>query len=525
MSPSLNTVQLQTDGSIRAVVPYHHIQTYLGDHGNHSVETFEAPKRTKARVPSSAPFSSGSRENISNHTFNSVGGNMTQLNVTSYGESGINLLSRYVLTEALHDSGERFPEPACHPGTRTRILHSLKSWALDGSTESPLFWLHGSAGAGKSAIAQMFAGECQALGWLGASFFFKRRNSKRGTWDGLFPTIAYQLAKSVPSFLPSLQQAMDDDVLLVGRTMAAQFQHLLVEPFTKVSALQSVPIIILDGLDECADQKVQQQILQLFIGAVHEHRLPIHILISSRPEPHLREILESPDTLGMCRQSSLSADPASFEDIRIYLRDEFSRICAEYRTRGIELGIVWPSPDALDHLVNKFSGIFIYATTAIRFVEDPYRHPVDQLERILKLDPQSTAPLDDLYTEILSGVPHEPQTLRILHSIWQKTLPRGPGLDPEGIDRLFVLRKGTARLILRGLHSLCFVPSFRTYGQWCVSTEWLESSYLRSLIQLLSAPPVTDADWALYSEVVGSLPDLLRNHAPSDSLIRLLRQA
>ncbi|KAJ7483226.1 hypothetical protein FB451DRAFT_102346 [Mycena latifolia] len=58
--------------------------------------------------------------------------------------------------EALHDSVERFPEPACHPGTRTAVLEELKSWSVDTSPESTILWLHGCAGMGKSAIAQMF---------------------------------------------------------------------------------------------------------------------------------------------------------------------------------------------------------------------------------------------------------------------------------------------------------------------------------------------------------------------------------
>ncbi|KAJ7216678.1 hypothetical protein C8J57DRAFT_1096097, partial [Mycena rebaudengoi] len=62
-------------------------------------------------------------------------------------------LSHYVVTEALHNSGERFHEPACHPGTREEILSELKSWSLDPNAK-PMLWVYGSAGVGKSAIAQ-----------------------------------------------------------------------------------------------------------------------------------------------------------------------------------------------------------------------------------------------------------------------------------------------------------------------------------------------------------------------------------
>ncbi|KAJ7098975.1 hypothetical protein C8R44DRAFT_566451, partial [Mycena epipterygia] len=265
---------------------------------------------------------------------------------------------------ALHDSVERFPEPACHPGTRTDILDQLRSWSIDTNPESTLLWLHGSAGMGKSAIAQMFAGNCQREGRLGASFFFRRGHPKRGTWHGLITTIVYQLAKSVPEFLLPLQQAMEADKLVVGRAIPVQFQQLLVEPFRQVPVPRIIPVIILDGLDECADHTIQQQILRLCLAAIQDHQLPIRLLIISRPEPHVREVLEMNEALTICRPFELSADCS---DIRIYLQAEFSRIHSDYRARGIDLGAGWPTSDALDQVVRKSSGIFIYATTVIRF--------------------------------------------------------------------------------------------------------------------------------------------------------------
>ncbi|KAJ7452913.1 hypothetical protein FB451DRAFT_1145174 [Mycena latifolia] len=450
--------------------------------------------------------------NTSNISYNSVGGNMTQLSVTSYGESGIDILRPSVVTEALHNSGERFPEPACHPGTRTAILEELKSWSLKTSLDSTILWLYGCAGMGKSAIAQMFAGDCQAQGCLGASFFFRRGHPKRGTWHGLFTTLAYQLAMSVPELLLPVQQAVEADKLVAGRATAIQFCQLIMEPFKNSPDLKFMPVIILDGLDECADHKVQQQILRLFIDAICNHHLPIRLLIASRPEPHIREILEAEEASAICHHSLLSADDSA---IRIYFGNEFSRIYTENMARGIDLGPAWPSPEEVKCLVRKSSGIFIYATTVIRFIDDEYCHPDDRLASVLSLDPRSTAPLDDLYTEILSVMPEESQQLRILHAIWQGT--RNPNLarDPEEMDSLLVLRPGPSRLALRGLHSLFHIPPIRARfdsrnivhplhaslgdclensrrsSKWCVSTPWLASDYLHCMIQLLSLLPVT----------------------------------
>ncbi|KAJ7478153.1 hypothetical protein FB451DRAFT_1032598 [Mycena latifolia] len=428
---------------------------------------------------------------------------------------GIDILRPSVVTEALHNSGERFPEPACHPGTRTAILEELKSWSLNTSLDSTILWLHGCAGMGKSAIAQMFASDCQAGGCLGASFFFKRGHPRRGTWHGLFTTLAYQLAMSVPELLLPVQQAVEADKLMAGRATTVQFCQLIMEPFKNTPDLEFMPVLILDGLDECADHKVQQQLLHLFIGGIRYHHLPIRLLIASRPEPHIREILEAPETVAICRHSVLSNDRSAYDDIRTYLGDEFSRIYTEYTVRGINLGPSWPAPEAIEHLVKKSSGVFIYATTIIRFIDDEYCHPADHLASVLSLDSRSTAPLDDLYTEILSVVPHEPLKLRILHAIWRGTSNPPLSLDPEEMDSLLDLRPGTSRLTLRGLHSLFHVPPVhhrfdfrdtvhplhaslgdyledsRRSGKWCVLAPWLASDYLHCVIRFLSSPRVT----------------------------------
>ncbi|KAJ7478104.1 hypothetical protein FB451DRAFT_1365782, partial [Mycena latifolia] len=501
------------------------------------ITQFAPPMRPNASKESSNPT------NTSNISYNSVGGNMTQLSVTSYGECGIDILYRSVVMEALHDSGERFTEPACHPGTRTVVLEELKSWSLNTSPDSTILWLHGCAGMGKSAIAQMFAGDCQAQGRLGGSFFFRRGHPKRGTWHGLFTTLAYQLAMSVPELLLPVQQAMDADKLVVGRAMAVKFRKLLLEPLEKMPDLQFMPVIILDGLDECADHKVQQQILYLFIDSIRGHHLPIRLLIASRPEPHIREILESEEASAICHHSLLSADDSA---IRIYFGDKFSRIYTKNMARGIDLGPSWPFPEEVNCLVRKSSGIFIYATTVIRFIDDEYSHPADCLASVLSLDPRSTAPLDDLYTEILSVVLHEPQQLRILHAIWRGTSNSFLHMDPEQMDSLLVLRPGISRLALRGLHSLFYVPPIctrfddpdyvrplhaslgdyledsRRSGKWCVSTPWLASDYLHCVIRLLSSVPVTFRTREFHENLVRGLPKLLSGIAPTDTLVALM---
>ncbi|KAJ6531511.1 hypothetical protein DFH09DRAFT_1409289 [Mycena vulgaris] len=294
---------------------------------------------------------------------------------------------------------------------------------------------------------------------------------------------------SVPALLLPIRQAVEHDKLVVGRAMAASFEQLLVEPFKNVQELQHIPVIVLDGLDECADHKVQQQILRLFIRAIRDQQLPIRLLIAS----------------------PLSADESAFDDIHKYFLDEFSRIHSESMDRGIDLGSHWPSPNAVNQLVRTSSATFVYATTVIRFVDDEYHHPADRLQSVLELDPQSTAPLDDLYTQILSGVPQEQATqqLRILHIIW-RNIP----VDPEELDILLNLRAGTCRLILRCLHSLLDVPRIRT--------RFGELRAIRTLHASLG-DYLSDARRSGWWRILDELSKMLSKATPSGAIIDLLR--
>ncbi|KAJ7132387.1 hypothetical protein C8R44DRAFT_978009 [Mycena epipterygia] len=348
--------------------------------------------------------------------------------------------------------------------------------------------------AGKSAIAQTFAGMCQQEDRLGGSFFFKRGHEQRGTCDGLFATLAFQLTRFSSDLNAAIQQVVEADTLLVGRALAVQLQELFVSVFKRIPPPHPFPVIVIDGLDECRDHRIQTHLLQILIGAIQEHQLPIRILI-----------LE------------LRADKSSYDDIGTYfcaefarIRDKFARIPRDHspsRSRTL-LDDSWPSQAELYHLVRKSSGVFIYASTVVRFVDDKCSHSQDRLKSVLQLDPDSTAPLDDLYTEILSSVSNHPTLLRVLHAAFRFKLFPGP----HEIDLLLDLPPGTARLTLHGLQSIIRIPSaltriskrqgvevlhesLRDYfldpdrsRSWCLWTHVLDSALAHHVVRCLVSP-------------------------------------
>jgi hypothetical protein len=120
----------------------------------------------------------------------------------------------------------------------------------------------------------------------------------------------------------------------------------------------------------------------------------------------------------------------------------------------------WPSPEIIDDLVEKSSGYFIYVSTIIKFIDNKNFRPTERLAVITGMaEPRFGVPfaaLDQLYTQILSEVPDQPQLLKILKVITTE-LSDGP-LSVTSIEQLLELEPGDVPLVLRGLHSVVELP-------------------------------------------------------------------
>ncbi|KAJ6456876.1 hypothetical protein C8R45DRAFT_1184956, partial [Mycena sanguinolenta] len=352
----------------------------------------------------------------------------------------------------MYDSAESFPQPRCHPETRTEMLQDLRDWALDRETRHKILWLHGPAGAGKSAIMQTLSRQLGDAGRLGASFFFKRGDPARGNGNALFATIAYQLAINVPWLRAKIFQIVENDPSVLQRTIKTQMIKLISEPCRSQKGGGHVTILV-DGLDECERHDVQQEILHAIRIASSHPPIFLRFIVASRPEPHIREVFESPVYSDVHRSYNVEQ---SFDDVRKYLSDEFARIDQEHRIMA-RIPSPWPDLNALDELVEKSSGHFIYASAIIKFIDDKNYRPIQRLEVVQ--DTNSTGSesaydaLDQLYMTILSSAPRQSELIPILCAIANFRV------HPKALDQLFRLPESETRLLLKGLHSLLDVPS------------------------------------------------------------------
>ena len=286
----------------------------------------------------------------------------------------------------------------CLKGTRKEVLLQIERWLTD-EGDHRIFWLNGLAGTGKSTIAQTFAEISFADGKLGASFFCSRDFEDRSNLQAIFPTLAFQLAYRYPRFREELLRILEVNPDVGRETLSSQVEKVIVRPFT---AAKIPTLIVIDALDECKDHEPASALLSVLSRYVLE--IPeVKFFITGRPEPPIREgfRLESlrpiTDVLKLHDVKRSSVD----EDIKLYLRTCLTDI---RKTRSdCEFPEEWPSLYDINLLCKMAGGLFIYASTVIKFVASKYHVPTERLDLII-LRSQGAAHeggIDFIYTQIL----------------------------------------------------------------------------------------------------------------------------
>lgn len=392
---------------------------------------------------------------------------------------------------AAYDSPERHPPPKCHPGTRTSILKKIENWAIESTgrgTCGSVLWFHGPAGTGKSAITQTSTESIAARGLLGASFFFSRGHPTCNSVDRFIVTIASQLAMSFGDLRDQIRTVLREDISVLWAPMALQMERLIIQPLKSSPA--SSFVLIVDGVDECMGDDTQTLLLKHLIDLVHTHRLPIAILIVSRPEPPIKSVFDSYDNSSIETLSLYDATSGE-GDILLYLTQCFHEIYNSERYSRIMESVAkpWPSQSTLELLASRSGGYFIYPTTLVKFVCEENCSLIDRLDQAVSWAGATAsvpfAELDQLYYQILL-TSQTPDLLKCI--IWYILIPRLPSIflhegqlrrelqtnTTYGIESLLGLRSGEVLLALRGLHSLF---SFKTSFTGNVKIHAFDASF------------------------------------------------
>ena len=350
----------------------------------------------------------------------------------------------------------------CLKGTRKDVLGEIERW-LSGKQEQHVFWLNGLAGTGKSTIAQTVAETAFADGKLGASFFCSRDFADRSNLQAIFPTLAFQLAYQYPRFRKELLQVLKTHPGVGQGSLCSQMEMLIIDPLeaTNISTL-----IVIDALDECRDEEPSSAILSVLSRYVD--KIPhVKFFITGRPEPRIRTGFRLESLRPITEVFKLhDVERSSVDhDIKLYFRTQLAGISKS--RSDCSFAEDWPISSDIDVLCTKAAGLFIYASTVVKFVGFRHRTPTEQLGRIISL-PQNTtyegrAGVDLLYIQILEQAAADVGTVEDDDEIYSRfktvvgavLLVYNP-LSAKALSDL--LRLSSIYTTLHSLHSLLLVP-------------------------------------------------------------------
>jgi len=277
----------------------------------------------------------------------------------------------------------------------------------------------------------------------------------------IFPTLVFQLAYQYPPFRQQLLQVLRASPDIGQESLCSQMEKIIVGP---LKATHIPTLIIIDALDECKDEEPASAILSIlsrYVGQIPD----VKFFITGRPEPRIRSgfrLANLQPITEVLRLHDVGRSSVDI-DIKLFLRTQLDEIA---KTRSDhDFTEEWPTSADMNILLEKAAGLFIYASTVIKFVESENHLPTTRLSLVTSF-PQSTfeegrSGIDALYTQILEQAFHN------IH------------MDDKGFYAHFRSRLGVVLLLLnplpikvlsnlmrasdihttfRSLHSLLLIP-------------------------------------------------------------------
>ncbi len=383
---------------------------------------------------------------------------------------------------ASFDHYSREGDALCLPGTRMQILADIMAWARGeprsalGSSSPRIYWLNGMAGTGKSTIARTVARRCADEGHLGASFFFSRGGGELETARKLVTSIAVQLARLSPSLKRHVCDAVAERPNIAEKALRDQWKQLVLRPLQKLSGHThatpthraiGAPVIVIDALDECRDEREIGFVLQLLSDTAGLAVAALKIFLTSRPEVSVREGMHDVPPaeqrhyiLHHVQQSIVD------HDIRIFFEKNLGEVIRKRCSQADPL-----YQDILQELVVKAGGLFIWAATTCRFVRQGGLRALKRLDSILtnSMSTAAASPerkLDEIYVRLLGNSLREDFTLEesdevcsLLRTVLGSIAVMFSSLSAATLDALLNLVDYKVPDVLSDLHSIVDVPS------------------------------------------------------------------
>jgi hypothetical protein len=346
----------------------------------------------------------------------------------------------------------------CSPGSRTTIINDLLTSLRDTSTNQPkILWLQGSPGSGKSAIAATVCRLLDETGHLAGSIFASRLSERARNPCSIFAALASELTR-FPLIGDMIWEAIKKNPHIRESSAPTQFSELIVRPLSAIDSLHHPFAIVLDGLDELTEP----QVVLTAITAV-QHSLPsfLKIFFTSRPEESIRTEM---DAMGAVVDHLTLDHDRTMEDIGAFISQRTKAIAHRY----IFYPVDWPGDIARRALVHASDGSFVWASTAMMFIEDEnVKDPQSQLQFILELDASThdhSSDIGSLYALVMMRALSSEQTVASTRKVLGAVITVQCPTTAEVLSNLLGFPRGVMSItnIVRRLKPVLFITETRS---------------------------------------------------------------
>jgi len=263
-------------------------------------------------------------------------------------------------------------------GTRLDILQEIEN-KIKSTDGQNVIWIRGSPGVGKSALAASITKRLQDQNRHVTWFRFDRTQSTTITTNALWRVVAHDLAVWYSLIRQHLTQGNRE---LSSTSVDHIFETLIEKPLSALDGVsyEELPVIVIDALDECGGfrhdslgRKDYEALLRTLRRWVEvDHLKKFKLVITSRPESRITQTF--PDStsiyINIPSGKDVKIEDCASDDIHTFLKSRLDTMKVEP---------AWIAK-ALDYLVPRAVGIFIWATTVAEFLQDSPRVRFDILE-------------------------------------------------------------------------------------------------------------------------------------------------
>ncbi|CCA70372.1 hypothetical protein PIIN_04311 [Serendipita indica DSM 11827] len=281
----------------------------------------------------------------------------------------------------------------CLEGTRKAVLQTIYEWANDDNPEKPIFWLCDIAGSGKSTVAMTAMESWWKQGLLGGQFFFSIASNEASTTERLCSTIARDLVQYIPELASHVSQAVTQNPSIMRSAFDEQFQALIAGP---VQVRQKRIILVIDAVDECKSGPQRKELVETLSSAARQCR-NLRIFMTSRPDPVMEAVLGSLSIKSKLEDRLHDVTHRdNIDDIAIYVHQSLNQILSE---------------DKIQRLVAKANGLFIWASTACRMInnQSTLNTPESIYDRLMSLE--ESGAIDGVYDLVFERTDKESYTV------------------------------------------------------------------------------------------------------------------